>query len=409
MFKKIIYALMLCIIAGPVFGQAKVYVDSLFSQSIGRTMPLSIIIPSYYDNQKSLPILYLLHGHSISHEWFRKHTDIEKYVEEDSVICIMPQADNSWWINSYSVPEDRFEDYLMIDVTNYIEHKYTVDKGNQFIAGFSMGGYGALVLALRHPDRFTFVASIAGAIAYPRDKEILEKIPRNEFAVPSLNRAFGELPNAYRNEHDPFFIYKKIPLENLPYIFLFNGIHDFFPNIPIAQREFADSLNAINAMYEYYELQGGHNSITVNPSLKIFLQRIQMLRHRKYKSLSSILEQTILKSGIEQAIIKYHKLKANKAKKINYDEQELNGLEYELLQREMLKEAIAIFQLNIESYPESSNVYDSFGEALEKNNELEQAAENYKKAYTIGVEQSSNLVNVYKRHLDRVLNKLQGK
>ena len=391
MLKKQIYIILLCLIAESVFGQAKVYVDSLFSPSLGRTMPLSIIVPSCYDKQKAIPILYLLHGWGGSYDDFIKYTDIKKYVEEDTVICVMPQGDNSWWINSYSVQEDRYEDYLMQDITKYIEDAYNIDKKNQFIAGFSMGGYGALVLALRHPDRFTFVASIAGAISWPRDLEILEKIPRNKFAIPSLYRAIGKLNNYYQDEHDPFSIYNKIPLENLPYIFIFSGIHDYFPVIPVAQREFADSLNSIDALYDYYELQGGHDIITVDASLQIFLQRIQTLRHRKYKSLSSILKQTILKSGVEQAIVKYHNLKANKADGYNFNEEELNNLGYQLLQMDLLNEAIAIFKLNVESFPEAFNTYDSLGEAYMQNGNTDLAIKNYKKSLELNPENTNAL------------------
>lgn len=321
----------------------------------------------------------------------------------------MPQANNSWWINAYSIPEDRYEDYLIKDVTEYIEDKYNVDTENQYIAGFSMGGYGALVLSLRHPDRFSFAASIAGAIMYPRDTEILDTIPRYEFAVPSTDQAFGKIPNRYRDEFDPFRLYKYLSLEDFPYIFLFSGLQDYFSAIPVAQRELADSLKTYGAFYEYHELQGGHNSKTVDASLSILLPRIEYLRSRYYKSISSVLWHRYLKSGIDSTIQVYHELKAKNANEYNFSEAELNILGYQLLSMEKVNEAIEIFKLNIEQYPESSNVYDSLGETLEKNNKLEQAAENYKKAYNIGIEQSSNSLNVYKRNLDRVLNMLQGK
>lgn len=378
--RKLIFAIALVLITGTVFGQAKSHVDTLFSQSLGKTMPISVIIPSAYDEQKPNPILYLLHGHSLSHDYFLNYTDIEQYVEEASVLCVMPQADNSWFVNAYSAPEDRYEDYLMKDVMDYIEGKYNVDTANQSIAGFSMGGYGALVLALRHPDRFDFAASIAGAIMYPRDTEILDTIPIYKFAVPSTDRVFGELPNAQRDAYDPFLIYKNTPPEDLPYIFFFTGLQDFFPEIIVVQRALADSLNAYGALYEYHELQGTHNSKTVDASTRILLQRIQYLRDKGYKSLTFILSQTILKSDVESAIKKYHELKTNQKDEYNFNENELNILGYQLLGKNMVKEAIEIFKLNVKEYPEASNPYDSLGEAYMIDGEKELAIKNYAKS-----------------------------
>ncbi len=368
-------------------------------------MPLSVIIPPCYDPDEPIPVLYLLHGHSINHDYFTTRTHIEKYANSDSVLCVMPQADNSWWINSCVNPQDRFEDYLMNDVREYIENKYSIDTNNQFIAGFSMGGYGALSVGLRHPGRFKFVASIAGAISYPRDQAILGKFPINEFALPSLNAAFGRLHSSYRNEHDPFSIFSDIPLEKLPYIFLFSGIQDYFPAIPAAQRELADSLKSIGALYEYYELQGGHNSITVDPSLRIFLERVQSLRHRKYKSLSPVLKQIILKRGIETAVDKYYALKSQEAAAFDFNENALNALGYELLSIDRFDEAIAIFQLNNKNFPESSNTYDSLGEAFEMAGRLDKALENYRKALDMATDQSPESVSIYKEHIDRVLDR----
>ena len=378
--KKLIFPIALVLVTGIIYGQVKSYVDSLYSRSLGRTMPISIIAPSTYDEQEPIPILYLLHGHSINHEYFLKYTDIEQYVDEASVICVMPQADNSWWINSYSVTEDRYEDYFIKDVTEYIEGKFNIDTEQQYIAGFSMGGYGALVLALRYPDRFDFAASIAGAIMYPRDTEILDTIPKYEFAVPSTDRAFGELPNVYRDEHDPYLIYKNTPFGDLPYIFLFTGLQDYFPEIPAAQRDLADSLNAYGALYEYHELQGGHGSRTVNPSLNILLNRIQYLKDNGYRFLSTVLFKTILESGIENSIKQYFDLKDNYKDEYIINEQSLNYLGYQLLGKNMVKEAIEIFKLNVKEYPKASNSYDSLGEAYMINGNKKLAIRNYKKS-----------------------------
>lgn len=68
---------MLLISISELFGQANSRVDSLYSASLGRTMPISITVPSTYEVQNPIPILYLLHGHSQSHDFWLRRTEIE--------------------------------------------------------------------------------------------------------------------------------------------------------------------------------------------------------------------------------------------------------------------------------------------------------------------------------------------
>jgi len=375
-----IFITLIILITIPVLGQSIVYEDSLFSKSLGRTMSMSIVVPSTYNDTIPIPILYLLHGFGGNQNGLVSYTNIEMYVEDASVLCVVPQGDNSFYINSISEPGEKYEDYIMKDLSEFIQGKYNIDTEQQSIAGFSMGGYGALTLAMRHPKRFDFVASFAGAVMVPGDMEILETLPKYKFATPTTDKVFGEQPNSHRDEHDPFLIYKKVSLEDLPYIFLFTGVQDYFPAIVVAQRELADSLNAYGAFYEYHELQGRHDLKTVDASMHILLERIKYFQDRGYKSLIAVLLQIVLKSGVEKAVKTYHELKFNYFDEYNFNENELNNLGYQLLSKDMIKEAIVIFKLNVKEYPNASNIYDSLGEAymIDGNNEL--AIKNYTKS-----------------------------
>jgi uncharacterized membrane protein len=81
------------------------------------------------------------------------------------------------------------------------------------------------------------------------------------------------------------------------------------------------------------------------------------------KSIAETLSATIASSGIDAAAKQYHDLKAAEPSTYNFDEGELNSLGYQLIGTKKFKEAISILQLNVEAYPQSSNVYDSLGEA----------------------------------------------
>jgi len=389
------------------WGQAMSFVDSVFSKSLDRTMPISVIVPSSYDFEMPIPILYLLHGHSGHHDYFLNNTMIEQYVEESSVLCIMPEVGNSFYINSFSEPKDRFEDYMMIDLPEYIEEKYNIDTDRQSIAGFSMGGYGAIVLALRNPDRFIFTASIAGAIMIPKDIEVLENSPKYEFAIPSMDRAFGELPNNYRDEHDPFQIYKNHSPQDLPYIFIFSGLQDYFPEIVSAQRGLADSLNAHGAIYEYHEMQGGHSSRTVDASARILLQRIKYLNKSGYRSLAGFLSQKGSEGITDQLLEKVRSLHENFNDIYYLNMFEMNNLGYKMMEDDRMEDAIRIFEMNTEFFPKSAWCFDSMSDAYIKAGDIDLALKCVKTAVEL-LPSDPTINERQRKQLDEILqNKLK--
>ena len=75
---------------------------------------------------------------------------------------------------------------------------------------------------------------------------------------------------------------------------------------------------------------------------------------------------------------------------------------YNYLQNGNVSKAIEIFSENVKRYPLSSNVYDGLGEAYEKNNQLDLAAENYEKAFDLGRLQNHRSTGIYQHNLERV-------
>ena len=98
------------------------------------------------------------------------------------------------------------------------------------------------------------------------------------------------------------------------------------------------------------------------------------------KSVALTLSATIASSGIDQATQQYHDLKAAERAIYNFDEAELNTLGYQLIRARKFKEAIRIFQLNVEAYPKSANTYDSLGEAYMDDGDKLRAIANYQES-----------------------------
>jgi uncharacterized membrane protein len=97
-------------------------------------------------------------------------------------------------------------------------------------------------------------------------------------------------------------------------------------------------------------------------------------------SIADTLSATIASSGVDAAEKQYHDLKAAGSAAYNFDESELNNLGYDLIRVKKLKEAIRIFQLNVEAYPQSGNVYDSLGEAYMDEGNKALAVANYQRS-----------------------------
>jgi uncharacterized membrane protein/outer membrane protein assembly factor BamD (BamD/ComL family) len=114
------------------------------------------------------------------------------------------------------------------------------------------------------------------------------------------------------------------------------------------------------------------------------------------KSIAETLSATIASSGIDQAAKQYHDLKGAEPATYNFDEDELNTLGYQLIRTKKFKEAIRIFQLNVEAYPQSSNVYDSLGEAYMDNGDKPQAIANYQKAIQLNPKNRNSVVMLQK-------------
>lgn len=108
------------------------------------------------------------------------------------------------------------------------------------------------------------------------------------------------------------------------------------------------------------------------------LGKVEHLANRK--SIAEALTQTVSSGGIDAAIKQYHELKSTQPGAYNFDEAELNSLGYELLGNKNFKDAIRVFQLNVEAYPQSGNVYDSLAEAYMDNGDKELAIGNYQKS-----------------------------
>jgi tetratricopeptide (TPR) repeat protein len=114
------------------------------------------------------------------------------------------------------------------------------------------------------------------------------------------------------------------------------------------------------------------------------------------KSIVETLSATLESAGVDQAEKQYHQLKATAPATYNFDEDQLNILGYTLIRANRFKEAIRILQLNVEAYPQSSNVYDSLGEAYMNDGNKPLAIANYQKSLQLNPKNRGAVVALQK-------------
>ena len=110
------------------------------------------------------PVLYLLHGLSDDASAWTRYTSIERYVEALGLAVVMPQVQRSFYLDQ--AHGGRYWQHLTEEVPAVVDSFFRLSRRRErtFVAGLSMGGYGAVKWALQHPERFAAAASLSGAL-----------------------------------------------------------------------------------------------------------------------------------------------------------------------------------------------------------------------------------------------------
>lgn len=136
-----------------------------FSDSLSLSTSMTVILPERPSAPTSLPpLLYLLHGMGDDHTAWLRRTSIERYVAPLGLAVVMPQVHRSYYTDeAYG---GRFWSFLSEELPALVHRLFRVSdrRKDTYVAGLSMGGYGAMKWALREPWRFRAAASLSGAL-----------------------------------------------------------------------------------------------------------------------------------------------------------------------------------------------------------------------------------------------------
>lgn len=138
------------------------------SEKMQRTIPANVILPDSYQNEKQdYPVLYLLHGAGDNYTGWSKQTEIAKLADQYQMIVLCPDGGRtSWYFDSHLDPKYQYETFVAKECVAYMDKTYRTQKSRQSraLCGLSMGGHGALFLAVRHREVFGTAVALSGGV-----------------------------------------------------------------------------------------------------------------------------------------------------------------------------------------------------------------------------------------------------
>lgn len=224
-----------------------------FSAALGREMPYRIFLPETIEAGQKLPVVYLLHGRGADFRDWSSNSDISKYALR-GLILVMPEGNSSFYLNAAKIPRDKYEDYLVRDLVADVEGQFPAMMGraHRAIVGISMGGFGAVAMALRHPEMYVFAGGLSAAIDVPERRLSWRRMGQWWL----FRRIFGPMGSEERAERDPFALVKTADPRVTPYLYLAVGAQEalFEPN-----KRFAARLKERGLAHEFHVKPGGHD------------------------------------------------------------------------------------------------------------------------------------------------------
>jgi S-formylglutathione hydrolase FrmB len=233
-----------------------------FSESLGVRTSLGVILPqrTLADAQnKRRPkyrTLYLLHGHSDDYTAWQRWTSIERYVEGMNLAVVLPSAHLSFYTDM--AHGGKYGQFISEEVPAVVRDMFPLSdkRADNFVAGLSMGGYGAFKLALEYPERFAAAASLSGALDISELIKVQDD-PENEGWLDNMRDIFGDLRKVPGSKHDLFKLAKNVAsLAKRPRLYQCCGTEDFLYADNLRFRDYLRTL-PINLTYE--EGPGEHN------------------------------------------------------------------------------------------------------------------------------------------------------
>lgn len=240
------------------------------SKILDQAVKYSIILPKdYYESKKKYSVVYLLHGlGGNDHSWL-EYGRLSQYIEDavskneiEPMIYVMPEGYRTYYVNDF-YGKFLYQDMFVDELVPFIDNNYRTipNNKNRATIGFSMGGFGALILPLKHPEIFSVCVPLS--ISIRTDEQYMNEDSRewNE----QWGRLFGgvgllgkERITQYYKENSPFHIFNKTNLKRIKDLKIFIDNGDDEQTLSKSNEELHILLRDLNVNHEFRVRNGGH-------------------------------------------------------------------------------------------------------------------------------------------------------
>ena len=251
-----------------------------YSCVLGLSCTMGVILPEadqgigvtgqVWDGVTPLPVLYLLHGMSDNHTIWMRRTSLDRYAAGRKMAIVMPAAGRSFYTNQvYGLGYLKFiaEELPMICRRFF---RISDKREENFVAGLSMGGYGALKVALNYPNTFGYAASMSGALDLSglsdarnygkvNDDAFLNQLKETDYeayrSLRDYKLCFGSPEQFSGSENDLLSLVDRLCEQGVkfPKLHISIGTEDYQTNV-----SFREKLDQHGIDYTYLEFSGVH-------------------------------------------------------------------------------------------------------------------------------------------------------
>ena len=258
---------------------------NFISKCLMRTVTFNAIIPvdkfgpqTENAEQKPLKTLYLLHGIFGNYTDWVNGTRIQAWAEANDLAVIMPSGENRFYLDDEKSGE-LYGEFIGKELVEFTRKLFPLSdkREDTFIAGLSMGGYGAIRNGLKYAENFGCVIGLSAALVHDTWKDADNSAPIFTFRRNYYEAIFGEYDKVKGSDKDPKALLLKLKEEGrpVPNMYLCCGTED---DLVTVNRDFRDFLNENGVDLTYVEGPGKHDWVFWDTYIKKVLDWLPLNR-----------------------------------------------------------------------------------------------------------------------------------
>lgn len=258
---------------------------NFISKCLMRTVTFNAIIPvdkfgpqAENAEQKPLKTLYLLHGIFGNYTDWVNGTRIQALAEANDLAVIMPSGENRFYLDDEKSGE-LYGEFIGKELVEFTRKLFPLSdkREDTFIAGLSMGGYGAIRNGLKYAENFGCVIGLSAALVHDTWKDADNSAPIFTFRRNYYEAIFGEYDKVKGSDKDPKALLLKLKEEGrpVPKMYLCCGTED---GLVTVNRDFRDFLNENGVDLTYVEGPGKHDWVFWDTYIKKVLDWLPLNR-----------------------------------------------------------------------------------------------------------------------------------